>query len=360
MNREQFAAATSGLGEAELRKALWTVYWRGTAAVRERIEEVLSPEPAAAAAPAAEQVPDPHEVLAAVREFTGLVRSGAYIAGNRAVSPKERSRWRFTFRRLFASSRSALAAPDPAGAEAALVELIDLACELRDYEYVRSDDPIEAAAIVVSDEVALLWRHLLERHGFEGFAGHAAGQLLRWESRFGWSRSGWGKISQRECTLADVLAGLLAVPDTWVPFTEQYLTALDSLAAPPVPAAAPGRKPSTGRSRREVDVRVSRRTETMTGWHLMLLERFAETPDDTLLDRVAGHPAFGGPEHLYLKARLAQSRDDLPTARRLIHEALERLPGHTGFLAFARQIDAPLPPDARRIAASRRPPSGEV
>ena len=46
MNREQFAAAAAGLGEAELRKALWTVCWRGTAAVRERIEEILAPDTA--------------------------------------------------------------------------------------------------------------------------------------------------------------------------------------------------------------------------------------------------------------------------------------------------------------------------
>ena len=85
MDREQFAAATAQLDEAELRKALWTVYWRGTAAVRERIEEILSPAPAADSHRAAPQVPDPHEVLAAVQEFAELVRSGAYLAGNRAV-----------------------------------------------------------------------------------------------------------------------------------------------------------------------------------------------------------------------------------------------------------------------------------
>jgi hypothetical protein len=77
MSREQFAAATAALDEAQLRKALWTVYWRGTAAVRERIEEIIAPEPPAPARRRAPQVPDPGEVLAAVRLFTGLVRSGA-------------------------------------------------------------------------------------------------------------------------------------------------------------------------------------------------------------------------------------------------------------------------------------------
>ena len=102
------------------------------------------------------QTPDPGQALAAVQEFTGLVRSGAYLAGSRAVRPKERSQWRFTFRRLLAESRAALAAPDPAAGEAALTEMIDLACRLRHYEYVRSQDPIEAAAVVVSDEIAVL------------------------------------------------------------------------------------------------------------------------------------------------------------------------------------------------------------
>ena len=356
MDREQFAAATAQLDEAELRKALWTVYWRGTAAVRERIEEILSPAPAADSHRAAPQVPDPHEVLAAVQEFAELVRSGAYLAGNRAVGPKERSQWRFTFRRLLAESRAALAAPDPAAGEAALTEMIDLACQLRDYEYVRSEDPIEAAAVVVSDEIAVLWRHLLDHHGFTGLTARAAGQFLRWETRYGWTRSGWGKISERERRLSDVLAGLLTVPDTWVSFTEHYLTVLDGLVPPPVPARGQGKPHRTDHNRRDLAHRVSRRTETMTDWHLMLLDRFAGTPDEALLDRLARHAAFGGPEQTYFQARLAHSRGDLPTAHQLIHQALEQLPGHSGFLAFAHETDAPLPPNASIIAASRRHP----
>lgn len=359
MNREQFAAATAGLGEAELRKALWTVYWRGTAAVRERIEEILTPDPGGTARRTPPAAPDPDEALVVVREFTGLVRSGAYLVGNRAVRAKERSQWRFTFRRLLAESRAALAAPDPVGGETALTEMIDLACRLRDYEYVRSEDPIEAAAVVVSDEVAVLWRHLLDHRGFAGFAAQAAEQFLRWESRYGWTRSGWGKISERETRLTDVLAGMLTVPDTWVTFTQHYLQVLDGLAPPP-PAPAPSR--GRGRSyqeeqrHRELEYRLTRRAETMVDWHLMLLDRFVGTEDEALLDRLAGHVALGGPEQTYFRARLAQARGDLPAARQLIHQALEKLPGHQAFLDFANQIDAPLPPDAILIAASRRLP----
>ncbi|MFZ0159419.1 MAG: hypothetical protein WAL50_10350 [Kineosporiaceae bacterium] len=359
MNREQFAAATAGLGEAELRKALWTVYWRGTAAVRERIEEILSPDTAGAVRRSPPQAPDPDDVLAAVQEFTGLVRSGAYIAGNRAVRPKERSQWRFTFRRLLADSRAALAAPDPAGGEAALTEMIDLACQLRDYEYVRSEDPIEAAAVVVSDEIAVLWRHLLDQHGFAGFAAQAAEQFLRWESRYGWTRTGWGTISERERRLTDVLTGLLTVPDTWVTFTEHYLQVLDGLAPPPPPPASArgrGRSYQAEQQRRDLERGVARRAQTMIDWHLVLLDRFVGTEDEALVDRLADHAALGGPEQTYFLARLAQERGDLPAARRLIHQALEQLPGHSGFLALARETDAPLPPNARIVAASRRLP----
>lgn len=362
MNREEFAAATAGLSEAELRKALWTVYWRGTAAVRERIEEIITPAPAGVARRSAPQVPDPGEVLRSVREFTGLVRSGAYIAGSRAVRPKERSQWRFTFRRHLAQSRAALAAEDPAPAEAALTELIDLACEFRDYDYVRSEDPIEAAAVVVSDEVAVLWRHLLDHHGFAGFAAQAAGQFPRWESHYGWTRSGWGAISERESRLSDVLAGFLTVPDRWVTFTEQYLQVLDGLVIPPSPQAPTRGRGSSYQSyqaeqqRRELDRRVARRADVMIDWHLMLLDRFAGTDDEALVDRLADHAALGGPEQLYFRARLAHTRGDLPAARGLVHQALEELPGHSGFLAFAGEIDAPLPERAEIVAASRRLP----
>lgn len=365
MNREQFYAATAKLGEAELRKALWTVYWRGTAAVRERVEDAITPTSEVATRRKAPEIPDPSLVLMDVQDFTGLVRSGAYIAGNRAVRPKERSKWRFTFRRLLADSRAALAADDPADAETALTEMIDLARDLSDHDYVRSEDPMEAAAVVVSDEIAVLWRHLLDRHGFAGFAAQAAEQFVRWASHYGWTRSGFGKTAERETQLADVLAGLLTVPDTWVTFTRHYLTVLDGLAPlPPVPSSTREEGRSSGpagsyqaeQRRRELHFHRTQRTATMVGWHLQLLERFAGTEEEPLLDRLADHAALGGPEQTYFRARLARARDDLPTARKLIHEALEELPGHSDFFAFACEIDAPLPEDAQHFAASRRLP----
>lgn len=43
MNREQFYAKVSALDAEQLRKVLWTLYWRGTAQAREQIEDALNP-----------------------------------------------------------------------------------------------------------------------------------------------------------------------------------------------------------------------------------------------------------------------------------------------------------------------------
>ena len=48
-----------------------------------------------------------------------------------------------------------------AGAEA-MELLLDLSQELRGNDYFRSEDPIEAARVAVSDEVALLWSQVLD------------------------------------------------------------------------------------------------------------------------------------------------------------------------------------------------------
>ena len=43
MSREQFFATLAGFDEDGLRKVLWTLYWRGSAPVRQRIEAMLTP-----------------------------------------------------------------------------------------------------------------------------------------------------------------------------------------------------------------------------------------------------------------------------------------------------------------------------
>ncbi len=156
MNREEFFAKLAPLDEDKLRKVLWNLCWRGPAAVRERIEGELDPAVHDRRKRAAAQPADPDLVLYEVREFAELARAGAYIAGDRQVSPKERTRWRMTFRRLAAEAQSALRAQDAGPAEEALALIIDLACEMKDRQYFRSEDPVEAARFVVSDAAALL------------------------------------------------------------------------------------------------------------------------------------------------------------------------------------------------------------
>lgn len=112
MNREQFNAAMAGLDEARLRRALWTLYWRSAAAVRERIEAELAPPEAGTRPHAAAAKVDPDDVLQEVQEFIALARSGSYLAGDRRVSTEGRTRWRFTFRRLVADARQELRADD--------------------------------------------------------------------------------------------------------------------------------------------------------------------------------------------------------------------------------------------------------
>jgi hypothetical protein len=98
MNREEFFAKFAGLDEDRISKALWNLYWRGSAQMRERIESELEPAEDAARKRAAAEPPDPDTVLFEVCEFAELARAGAYMAGDRRVSPRERTRWRLTFR----------------------------------------------------------------------------------------------------------------------------------------------------------------------------------------------------------------------------------------------------------------------
>jgi hypothetical protein len=117
MNREEVFAKLAPFDEDGLRTALWNLYWRGSAPLRERIEGELDPAERDRRKSTATQPAAPDWVLYEVREFTELARAGAYIAGDRRVSPKERTRWRVTFRRLAADAQSALRAEDPGPAE---------------------------------------------------------------------------------------------------------------------------------------------------------------------------------------------------------------------------------------------------
>ena len=100
MDRKEFFGKLAPLDEERLRKALWNLYWRGSAAMRQRIEAELDPEVPGHRQRTANRVVDPDSVLSEVQEFVALARSGAYMAGDRRMSRQERSRWRFTFQRL--------------------------------------------------------------------------------------------------------------------------------------------------------------------------------------------------------------------------------------------------------------------
>lgn len=345
MDRDQFFGKLATFDDKRLKKALWNLYWRGSSTMRERIEAELDPDQGKRKADSARESVDPEWICAEVRDFVALARSGGYLAGDRRVSPRERTRWRFTFQRLATDSRNALRADPMDSGAAALELLIDLACEMRGYDYFHSDDPIAAARFVVSDAVALLWRHVQEGYGFVGFAQRAAPQLIRWESRYGWTRRGDGGVSEKETSLARQLAGMFQAPDMWVHFTDHYLEALDQVAGGDAPRPNHAWSP-TGSNREQ-------RTADLAEWHLLLFESLVTSDAENQLDRLVRHPALGGPELGFLQARLAYQRDDVSSARDLMQEALQRLPGHQQFLDFATEIGAPLPPRARHISEQR-------
>jgi len=326
LNRDEFFDMLSGLGEAELQKALWTLYWRGSAALRDRVEAAIDPPAKQAGGASLEPASDPELVLCEVTEFASLARKGAYLAGDRRVSPKERTRWRHTFRRLAAQAQDALRGDEVEPAVAAVSVMIDLACESRDVDYVRSEDPVEAARFVVSDLVRALWIRTREEDG-SGFAERAAEQLLRWESEYGWTRRGDGWVAARETTLARVLSDLLLVPDLWAGMASHYLQALDRAAT----AGRDGRGRRQGRQRRAEDLR---------GWHVLLIERLIGSDHEYLLDRLVTHEALAGPEVTFLRARLARERGDEEAARSLVKRCLASRPGHRDFQTFASDIGA--------------------
>jgi hypothetical protein len=332
MSREEFFAKLSPLDPERLRQVLWNLYWRGSAPLQERIEGELDPAAELAHGQGAAAEPaGPGLVLDEVREFVELARAGAYIGSDRRVPPNERTRWRVTFRRLAADAESALRAEDCGPGQEALALIIDLACEMRDHRYVRSEDPVEAARFVVSDAAAMLWETAADRHGFQAFADLAAPQLIRWESRYGWTR-GWGQVHAKETSLASVLARMLHGPGAWAVFAGRYLDALAEVA--------------------RADLRRQRASD-LAEWHELLLDRLAGPQAEDLLDRLVHHPALGGPELTFLRARLARQRGNLDGARQLAQDCLQDLPGHGGFAGFAAEIGADLPPRARELADQR-------
>jgi hypothetical protein len=86
-------------------------------------------------------------------------------------------------------------------------------------------------------------------------------------------RRGYGQVPGKETTLAGPLARLLTTPDMSRTFAESYLDTLDAAgrADPRRPRIVYGSFDQTRYRRHE-------RTEDLTAWHEMLLDRFAGTP----------------------------------------------------------------------------------
>jgi hypothetical protein len=155
-------------------------------------------------------------------------------------------------------------------------------------------------------------------------------------------------VPEKETALGVPLARLLSTPDMWRTFAESYLDALDVAGR-----ADPSRPRTVYGSFDETRYRRGERTKDLAAWHEMLLDRFAGTPEDELLDRLVESPAFAGPELAFLRARIAERRGAVGQAARLVTECLKELPGHQGYLNFAVQVGAELPPHARELLSER-------
>lgn len=334
MDRIQFFQKMGERTEDQLKKVLWELYWRGKTEVRERIEALLAAAGGARAKPAKPEL-DGEWVLRDIQEFAALLRSGAYMGGTRDVSRQERTKWRVTFRTHMEEASALLKQGDLEHGVAVTELLVDLLCEMRGYDYVHSEDPVQATGIVVSDRVELLWRTIVAEQGFREFARLAPPQFIRWESAYGWTRTGFTRLAEKERSLAEVLASILVGPDAWVGFADAYLDALDHL-------------PKAPRTRDETWLwnwahQCEERCRNLADWHRRLHAylRIGEGPDR--LFRIATHPALAGPEADFFLARLAWEQGQAERSHALMSSCLKRLPGHTGFIAFAKEIGVQVP-----------------
>jgi hypothetical protein len=334
MDKTAFLKALEGRGPEELRTLLWTAYWRGGAPARERIEEQLFPAEAAVKRETAAFV-DAGACLEEVRTFCSRARAGDYMRGARDLGRKEVSGWRLTFRRLFEDATRALRQPGRDGDPAPLVHLLDFTFDLRNWEYFRSQDPVEAAKIVFSDRVAVLWRARIDEGGFGAFLQEAPAQFVRWESRFGWTRYD-GKATGQQRTLTEVLQGLLPGPDALLAFVRGYLAVLERLQA----RNATAQEARTRSSEPSRDWRrdCEHRADQLEAWNALLLERLGATEDASLLERILTLPALDGPETWHLLARLRARQGRRPEAQSLVRKALDRYPGAMSIRATATEL----------------------
>ena len=89
-------------------------------------------------------------------------------------------------------------------------------------------------------------------------------------------------MSERETTLAQVVADMLQAPDAWGGFADQYLRALDGVAE---------RGRAAGGRRRDRLVLGA----DLSAWHALLRDRLAHGEYQDRLDVLAAHPALARP-----------------------------------------------------------------
>jgi hypothetical protein len=139
----------------------------------------------------------------------------------------------------------------------------------------------------------------------------------------------------------------------WRTFAESYLEALEVAGR-----TDPKRSRTVYGTFDETSYRRKERADDLAAWHEMLLDRFAGTPEDELLDRLVASPALAGPELIFLRARIAERRSDVSQAATLVAKCLKEMPGRQAYLDFAVQVGAELPSRAREIAAERARAAG--
>ncbi|MFH1531364.1 MAG: hypothetical protein ABIK09_11615 [Pseudomonadota bacterium] len=353
LNKTEFYERMAPQDLEGLRKVLWNLYWRGGKAVHARIEEELeAPDPTRTRQKKAETLPDGEWLLHDVKDFVGLARSGAYMGGSREVGRKERSLWRVTFKRHIKDAEALLRAGGLEAARPVLEALLDLIMEMGTFDYFHSEDPVEAMKVVVSDVVEGLWRADLRQAGLAGWAGRSAQELIRWETRHGWTRFGWSATAEKERPLADVVAAILPGGDAWMEFIDAYLVALAEAHAQD--GSMETRRLHGWMGGDAAKLARENRTERLALFNGMALERLLGSGEMETARRLVKHRALSGPEVRFLQALLARAEGDLDKARILVIQCLVDLPGVDEFIDFAVEIDATLPPLARERLKRRR------
>ena len=334
MDKTAFLKKLEGRSVDELRTLLWTAYWRGTAVTRERIEESLNPQEVIKQREVDAWV-DPKECLREVTSFCARARAGDYMRGARDLGRKEVSGWRLTFRRLFDDSARLLQQPDTANEFRPLVHLLDFTHDLKDWNYFRTQDPVEAAKIVFSDRVETLWRSRIDHAGFGVFLKEAPAQLLAWESPGGWTRYD-GSATEKQRPLTAVILRLLPGHDSVLAFVRNYLIALEAMG--PRAATPQESKVRSSNPRYEWENACRHRSERLEHWHKALLERFVGSEDEPLIDRILTNRALDGPYTWHLLGRLRLQQGRRSEAKALVKRALDRLPGATSIQATALEL----------------------